>query len=244
MYETARASNALEDSMELLVPKPLTNTKRPAQDLVNYHSHLYEAVVKNNVADARRLLSHGVNVHNAYGSLLHVAARMYKWNNHATLAMVELLLAQPTLDLDRRDELGDTALMTLVPWASTRLEPIMDRLVKAGVDVNATNDLGETILHKLVKSHYGATCLMETSRRIIQHGAGPSLFCKDKDGYRPDQCRPDFSSLSVFFRHQRDRYLLDLRALVDSVLFVYDVCTIVLEYAVGSLAFDQDANQH
>lgn len=110
------------------------------------------------------------NMQNDHGlTAMHIA--VHKGN----ISIVRRLLSEPSLDLEIKNENGDTALMVAL---AAQQSSIARLLMTAGANVNTQNNRGYTPLH--LSSYLG---MFHTVNMLLQGNANPNLTAKD--GTRP-----------------------------------------------------------
>ncbi|KAF9779127.1 hypothetical protein IL306_002355 [Fusarium sp. DS 682] len=152
------------------------------------------AQVKDTVPLLRTLIEHGADLYlplNDDETLIHF---LFVYPEYE---VIDELLKQPCaskIDLNRRDQRGQTVLMAACNWRQTLPgfshrhwdKPVTGppvRMLNLGADATLVDDLGKTALHHLL-SNPGLpdTTLIEF---INREEVAPILFQKDNDGYSP-----------------------------------------------------------
>ncbi|KAF4634229.1 hypothetical protein G7Y89_g3869 [Cudoniella acicularis] len=137
-------SNGVEDEVTKLLS---TGTSVHVRDGIS-NSPLHAAILKGNIVIVKSLLNYGANI-DAIGfkrkTPLHLAI--------ASKPLVQLLLNHsPTLSL--QDDEGNTALHYLLNtkdwWVNIDAAATMKSILSSGMDINITNRLGESPLHRVV----------------------------------------------------------------------------------------------
>ena len=88
---------------------------------------------------------------------------------------IDILLKSEQVDLEEKDEDGDTPLYVATMFNNTRF---MKKLIDAGANINSKNNQKKTPLH-----YAAAYKKVETVRLLVSEGA--NLEAKDKNGYTP-----------------------------------------------------------
>lgn len=98
-------------------------------------------------------------------------------------SMVELLLDRGAQASFGRDKKNNTCLHFVTSFRRVDIPRIVQRLIKAGADVNAPNSTGSTPLHKALMQTASATSNFSAAEALLRCGADPCI--KDSDGEMP-----------------------------------------------------------
>jgi ankyrin repeat protein len=171
-------SNGDEDE----VTKLLSNgTSVHVRDGIN-NSLLHAAILKGNIVIVKSLLNYGADI-DAIGfkrkTPLHLAI--------ASEPLVQLLLKHsPKLSL--QDDEGNTALHYLLNtnnwWNNTDARASMEVLLSSGADINITNKLGDSPLHRVVSDAIpGSDAYMISASEFLDHN--PDVTSPMRNGLSP-----------------------------------------------------------
>jgi ankyrin repeat protein len=136
----------------------------------NRDTPFLRAIRERNVPVAEAFIKLGADIEatgNAGRGALHYVARRGGYD------MLSWMLVQ-SMDVNPRDEDGNTPLMLVPGWAGISIELLFD----AGADVNASNVFGQTPLHFAASSGY-----VEGVRALVAAGANPRAL--DIEGRAP-----------------------------------------------------------
>ncbi|MER7244689.1 ankyrin repeat domain-containing protein [Kribbella sp. NPDC000426] len=152
-------------------------------------SQLIAAAWKNNVPEARRLITAGANV-NAVDDTVQSAFLIAASEGH--LELLNLTLANGG-DVRSLDSYHGTA---LIRAAERGHAAVVGRLIQAGVPVDHVNNLGWTALHEAVILGKGTPQYVDTVRLLIAAGADPTKPAAT-DGTTPLQAANDRGQTAV-----------------------------------------------
>jgi ankyrin repeat protein len=152
-------------------------------------SQLIAAAWKNDVAEAKRLITAGANV-NAVDDTVQSAFLIAASEGY--LELLDLTLAHGA-DVRSLDSYHGTA---LIRAAERGHAAVVGRLIKAGVAVNHVNNLGWTALHEAVILGKGTPTYVDTVRLLIAGGADRTKPAVN-DGATPVQAAKDRGQTAV-----------------------------------------------
>ncbi len=166
-------------------------------------SQLIAAAWKNDVAEAKRLITAGANV-NAVDDTVQSAFLIAASEGY--LELLDLTLAHGA-DVRSLDSYDGTA---LIRAAERGHAAVVGRLIKAGVAVDHVNNLGWTALHEAVILGKGTPAYVDTVRLLIAGGADRTKPAVN-DGATPVQAAKDRGQTAV-------SAALDTQAKADALL--------------------------
>ncbi|TCC32593.1 ankyrin repeat domain-containing protein [Kribbella sindirgiensis] len=176
-------------STETTTPSPTSPPSRSATVPSALDSQLIAAAWKNDVAEAKRLITAGANV-NAVDDTVQSAFLIAASEGYVEL--LDLTLAHGA-DVRSLDSYDGTA---LIRAAERGHAAVVGRLLKAGVAVNHVNNLGWTALHEAVILGKGTPAYVDTVRLLIAGGADRAKPAV-RDGATPVQAAKDRGQAAV-----------------------------------------------
>ncbi|WP_410788618.1 ankyrin repeat domain-containing protein [Kribbella sp. C-35] len=173
-------------------------------------SQLIAAAWKNDVAEAKRLITADANV-NAVNDTVQSAFLIAASEGY--LELLDLTLAHGA-DVRSLDSYDGTA---LIRAAERGHAAVVGRLLKAGVAVNHVNNLGWTALHEAVILGKGTPAYVDTVRLLIAGGADRTKPAVN-DGATPVQAAKDRGQTAVSAVLDTAGELRDTRAATEALL--------------------------
>lgn len=173
-------------------------------------SQLIAAAWKNDVAEAKRLITAGANV-NAVDDTVQSAFLIAASEGY--LELLDLTLTHGA-DVRSLDSYHGTA---LIRAAERGHAAVVGRLIKAGVAVNHVNNLGWTALHEAVILGKGTPAYVDTVRLLIAGGADRTKPAVN-DGATPVQAAKDRGQTAVSAALDTGGEPRDTRAATEALL--------------------------
>jgi ankyrin repeat protein len=175
----AACTSASPQAQTTIAPSPVVSAPTASSTDQSHNEALLDAAATNDVAAVRKLIDGGADV-NYTGGGSESAYLLATSEVGDDPALLDATIAAGA-DIQAKDGFNGTG---LIRAAERGYPQIIDRLLKAGVEVNHVNNLGWTALHEAIILGDGSTAYVRVVQLLVDGGADVSLP-SSTDGVSP-----------------------------------------------------------
>jgi hypothetical protein len=205
----------------------------PGDDPMLTPRDLCNAINKHDLAEVKRVVSSGVNVNSAVGSISMLAVAINAAAERAEVAMAVLgwIISQPDIDWERRSYMDAPLLHQL---HGNVLYTLQDVLLWDQIDIHACDDQGDNIIHccaKTMRHDFGS--LSALIAMLLHRGSGTLVLSVNDAGDRPS----NFAGAITWqqLRQAEKETMTAVIAYLSEVVAVADVIGLMLQYYTSSV---------